>query len=84
MLLNGGRMTSIVTLLRTAKTRNKCSQNKDHIILAGDMNAIIKKEPIPQLIGVGLYGENSLNQDGRKLGEFVTFNELKKTNTFFR
>lgn len=55
---------------------------KDHIILMGDQNARIGKEPIPKLIGI--YGEDSLNQNGRKIREFVAFNELKITNTCFK
>ena len=56
--------------------------NNDYVLLMGDLNARVGKDPIPGLIGI--FGEEQQNQNGTHLREFVTFNELKITNTFFR
>lgn len=58
------------------------ANSKDHILLAGDLNARIGKEPIKNLIGI--HGEEHLNNNGRQLRELVTMNSLKITNTFFK
>ena len=58
-------------------------KNKNHeILLMGDMNARVGNVPIPNIVGV--FGEDTLNDNGEVLREFATFNELKITNTFFR
>ena len=54
----------------------------DFLIIVGDMNARIGQQPIPKIIGS--FGEPHLNSNGMELREFVTFNELKVTNIFFR
>lgn len=58
------------------------ANSKDHILLAGDLNARIGKEPIKNLIGI--HGEEHLNNNGRQLRELLTMNSLKITNTFFK
>ena len=56
--------------------------NNDYCLLMGDLNTRVGKDPIPGLIGI--FGEEHQNQNGTHLREFVTFNELKIINTFFR
>lgn len=46
------------------------------------MNARVGKEAIPNVLGV--YGEETKNNNGELLREFETFNKLRITNTFFR
>lgn len=45
------------------------------------MNARVEEEAIPNIVGV--YGEETINENGELLREFATFNELKITNSFF-
>ncbi|XP_022204516.1 craniofacial development protein 2-like [Nilaparvata lugens] len=54
----------------------------DYVIVAGDLNARVGNQPIPQVVGT--FGEYHLNENGRQLRDFCTYNELKITNTFFR
>ena len=54
----------------------------DHIVIAGDLNARVGKSPIPNVCGT--YGEETINENGKVLRNFATFNELKLTNTFFK
>jgi endonuclease/exonuclease/phosphatase family metal-dependent hydrolase len=57
--------------------------NKNYILcVAGDMNARVGNKPIHFVLGTN--GENTVDQDGRKLIEFATENELRITNTFFK
>ena len=58
------------------KTRNH------EILLTGDMNTRIRKVPISNIVGI--FGEDTMNENGEVWTEFATFNELKITNTFFR
>jgi hypothetical protein len=44
----------------------------DFIIITGDMNARVGKTPVPNILGC--YGEPILNNNGRKLIEFTTYN----------
>jgi exonuclease III len=66
------------TLQKEINSTNK----NDYLILGGDLNARIGNNPIPDLIGTN--GEPTLNKNGQALRDFVPFNELKITNTFFR
>jgi len=55
---------------------------KENIILAGDFNARIGNQPIPECIGT--YGEQVTNYNGAALRDFCAFNKLKVTNSFYR
>lgn len=55
---------------------------KDYLIIAGDLNARVGNINIPNVIGK--FGEETINKNGEELKEFVTYNDLKITNTFFR
>ena len=57
---------------------NKINKN-DYIIVAGDYNGKIPIDRNP-----GTNGEITVNNNGHKLKEFASVNELKITNTFFR
>jgi endonuclease/exonuclease/phosphatase family metal-dependent hydrolase len=50
--------------------------------VAGDMDARVVNKPINVVLGTK--GENTINQNGRKLIEFATENELRITNTLFK
>ena len=52
----------------------------ENIILAGDFNARISNQPIPECIGA--YGEQVTNHNGAALRDFYAFNKLKITNSF--
>jgi exonuclease III len=55
----------------------------DCIIVAGDCNARrVGKIPIDRILGTN--GEITINSNGHKLKDFVSVNELKIMNTFFR
>jgi hypothetical protein len=60
---------------------DKISKN-DYIVVAGDYNARVVKIPIDGILGA--IGEVTINNNGHKLKEFASVNELKITNTFFR
>ena len=60
---------------------DKINKN-DYIIVAGDYNARVGKIPIDGILGTN--GEITINNNGHKLKEFASVNELKITNTFFR
>jgi len=47
---------------------------KENIILAGDFNGRIVKQPTPECIG--LYGEQVANGNGATLRDFCAFNKL--------
>jgi hypothetical protein len=51
-------------------------------LIPGDYNAIFGKIPIAGILGTN--GEITVNNNGHKLKEFASVNELKITNTFFR
>jgi len=55
---------------------------KENIILAGDFNGRIGKQPIPECVGT--YGEQITNHNGAALRDFYAFNKLKITNSFNR
>jgi endonuclease/exonuclease/phosphatase family metal-dependent hydrolase len=62
------------------KLINSCTRI-DHLIVLGDFNAHVGKEPILQTLAeVGGY----INKNGHKLRNFATSNKVKITNTFFR
>jgi hypothetical protein len=54
----------------------------DYIIVAGYYNAKVGNVPIDGILGTN--GEIAINNNGHKLKEFASVNELKITNTFFR
>ena len=53
-----------------------------HLIIAGDLNVRVGNIPVPNVAGI--FGESVMSENGKELRGFVTFNELKLTNTFFR
>jgi exonuclease III len=63
------------------KEMNSTNKN-DYLILGRDLYARIGNNPIPDLIGTS--SELTQNKNGQALRDFVSFNELKITNTFFR
>jgi len=54
----------------------------DYIIVAGDYNASVGKIPIDRILGTN--SKITINNNGHKLKEFASVNELKIKNTFFR
>lgn len=54
----------------------------DYVIIAGDLNARIGNQTISQCVGGE--GEPTINENGKKLRDFVTYNNLKIVNTFFK
>jgi len=60
---------------------DKINKN-DYIIVDGNYNARVGKIPIDGILGTN--GEITVNNNGHKLKEFASVNELKITNTFFR
>lgn len=54
----------------------------DYVCLAEDTNARVRKVSIPRVVGV--IGEATLNRNVRKFYPLSFFNQLKRTNTFFR
>ena len=56
--------------------------NTDQIVTGGDINARVGNRPISQCIG--MLEENTMNSNGQMLEDFVSFNELKIQNTFFK
>ena len=55
---------------------------KYSVILVGYLNTRVGSNPIQKLIGP--YGEPTFHTSGAKLREFVTHNNLRITNEFFR
>ena len=53
----------------------------DYIMLIGDMNARVGNNRVTKIVGTN--GEATLNNNGRKLIDFCTFNNLKTMNDFF-
>ena len=53
----------------------------DYIMLIGDMIARVGNNRVINIVGTN--GEATLNNSGRKLIDFWTFNNLKIMNTFF-
>ena len=60
---------------------DKINKN-DYIIVAGDYNSRVGKIPIDRILDTN--GEITVNNNGHKLKEFASVNELKITKTFFR
>lgn len=54
----------------------------NHLVSLGDLNALVGSTPIDKVFGA--YGEYQVSINGQKLREFVTFNDLRITNIFFR
>ena len=63
------------------KAFDKVNKN-DYILLMGDLNARIRNRGIQNVMGTN--GEDILNNNGNKLIDFSTFNQLKIMNTYFR
>ena len=55
--------------------------NTDQIVIGGDFNARVGNRPISQCILT--FGEETINNNGQMLRDFVSLNELKIQNTFF-
>ena len=51
-------------------------------MLIGDVNARVGNNRVANVVGTN--GETTLNNNGRKLIDFCTFNNLKIMNTFFK
>jgi hypothetical protein len=51
-----------------------------YIVLAGDFNSQLRKNQVPQVVGI--YSEAVLNNNGKSLIDFASFNELEILNTF--
>jgi len=60
---------------------DKINKN-DYLVVARDYNARVGNIPIDGILGTS--GEITTNSNGHKLMEFVSVNEFKITNTFFR
>jgi len=60
---------------------DKINKN-DYVIVAGDYNARVGKIPIDGNLGTN--GEITIKNNGHKLKELASVNELQITNTFFR
>jgi len=63
------------------KEVNKYSKS-DSLIISGDLSARVGNQPIPNVVGT--FGEDCINRNGQTLREFLSFTDLKITNTFFR
>lgn len=59
---------------------NKVNQN-DFIMIIGDFNARIGNSKIDT--NIGIFGEQTRNNNGSRLIDFVSFNQLKVMNSFF-
>ena len=60
---------------------DKISKN-DYIVVVGDYNARVGNIPIDGILGTN--GKITSNNNGQKLKELSSVNELKIANTFFR
>jgi len=63
------------------KVLDKVNRN-DYIMLIGDMNARVWNSRVINIVGTN--GKATLNNNGRKLIDFYTYNNLKIMNTFFK
>jgi len=54
----------------------------EYIKLIGDMNVRVGNNTVFNIVGTN--GEATLNNNGRKLTDFCTFNNLKIMNTFLK
>lgn len=54
----------------------------DYIVIGGDLNARIGNTPVKDIIGINR--EPTLNQNGKMLRDFVSFNKMRIENTFFK
>ena len=61
------------------KILDKVNKN-DYITLIGDMNARVGNNRVANIVVAN--GEATLNNNGKKLTDFCTFNNLKITSTF--
>lgn len=77
-----GRKAETMEFYECLQKQLTACKKTEYIIIAGDLNARVGNQPIPQVVGT--FGECHLNENGRQLRDFCTFNELKITNTFFR
>jgi hypothetical protein len=65
-----------------ASTQYKKSIKNYFLCVAGDMNARVGNKQLYFVLGTN--GESTVNQNGRQLIEFATYNELRIINTFFK
>ncbi|XP_039280839.1 uncharacterized protein LOC111056792 [Nilaparvata lugens] len=77
-----GRKAETIEFYDILQRQLKSCKKSDYVIVAGDLNARVGNHPIPQVVGT--FGECHLNENGRHLRDFCTFNDLKITNTFFK
>jgi hypothetical protein len=77
-----GKMEETEIFYDTLQKQVQNCTKSDYVVVAGDLNARVRKQPIPNTIGI--FGENHINKNGQKLREFATYNDLKITNTFFQ
>lgn len=64
----------------TKNFKTKCTNNiLYNLVIVANINAWVDSNPVQNIIG--MYGEEHLNETGKTLKEFVTFNMLRLTNT---
>jgi exonuclease III len=79
--LKGTKMIARRFYKQLQKEVDKYSKS-DSLIISGDLIARVGNQPIANVVGT--FGEDCINRNGQTLREFVSFNDLKITNTFFR
>ena len=77
-----GKREESIAFYDTLQQVIKKYNQSDQILLFGDLNARVGNTPISKCIGP--FGEDVCNQNGQLLREFVTYNNLNITNTFFK
>jgi hypothetical protein len=82
MSLGKEKIEQIEEFYKTLQDQIDRINKNDYIIVAGDYNSRVRKIPINRILGTN--GEITVNNNGHKLKEFASINELKITNTFFR
>ena len=53
---------------------------RDYLITTGNLNACVGNLPVPN--AVSIFRQSVMNENGKELGDFATFNELKLINPF--
>ena len=77
-----GRIEETLTLYDELQTQIDKVDKSNYLIVAGDFNARVGNKEVNKIVGIN--GEPILNNNGKHLIDFATFNELKIMNTFFR
>ena len=75
-----GKLEQIEEFYETLQDQVDKINKNDYIIVAGDYNARVGKIPIDGILCTN--GEITINNNGHKLKEFASVNELKITNIF--